>query len=70
LQRHFDRNTTQLHERKYLEQQIIKEQISVKKVIEDKFYKDDREVSALVGGLLYTNRVSPDKAKKGFEGAQ
>ncbi len=47
-------------------QQIIVEEISAKIVIVDKLNEEISEVIVPVGGLLYTNRVIPDTAKKGL----
>jgi hypothetical protein len=47
-------------------QQIIEEELSVKKVIDDKLYDAESEVIVPVGGQLCTNQVIPDTTKDGL----
>ena len=45
---------------------IMKEQISMKKVIDNELCEENREVSVPVGGPLCTNLVIPATAKEGL----
>ena len=53
-------------EEKISYQQNVKGQISVKKVIENRIYEEDSEVSVPVYGQLCLNRVNPDIAEEGL----